>query len=110
MAPEIEANISQQATIEILDEDGAVVEVRISTPRGPLTFIANVRLDGNVLILYDFHIDGPGPHSLGIGFLRRMADQVIAENGVDALEIQGFTRTTGAGRGRVPRPFRFARR
>jgi hypothetical protein len=108
MAPDFNSSLKRIA--EILEEDGTVVEARVSTQHGSMTFITDVRLDGNTLVLYDFHVTGPGPGSLGIGFLRRLADQVIAEYGVDAIEIHGFTRTTGASPGRVPLPIRFARR
>jgi hypothetical protein len=106
----LEHNSSVPADIRVIDEEDEIVELEVGTPYGLVTILTAIRMDGNTLVLYNFHIDGPGPHIVGLAYLRRLADQVIAENDVDALEIQGFERSTGATRGRVPSPLRFRRR
>lgn len=96
--------------IEIVDQDEAAVEAIVGTPEAELRIITNVRLDGNTLILYDFHIDGPGPNTLGTALLRQIACRVMELEDVQYLEIHGFRRTTGANPGRIPRTLKFRRR
>lgn len=96
--------------IEIVDQDGTAVEAIIRTPDADLQAITNVRLDGNTLILYDFHIEGPGPNALGMALLRKIVRRVMELEDVQYLEIHGFRRTTGANPGRTPHTLKFRRR
>jgi hypothetical protein len=97
-------------SVLIKAQDGAAVEAEISTPRGTLVVIASLRLDREALILYDFHIDGPGPGLIGIAGIRDALRQVMEEYDVGIVEIHGFQRTTGAQPGRTPKAIRFRRR
>lgn len=47
--------------VTMLDQDGDTIEAALVTPAGTLTAICRVRLVGDRLILYDLHVDGPGP-------------------------------------------------
>ena len=96
----------------ILDQDGDTIEVALLTPAGTLTVICRVRLDGNRLILYDLHLDGPGPGAFGPRRLRAALQELMEQFDVRAVEIRGYNRTTGARPGRLPPPlvFRAARK
>ena len=96
-------------SITLLDQDGDAIEARIDTPAGLLTVICRVELRGERVVLYDFHIDGPGAGSLGIPLLRAAILDVMESYDVASVEVHGFTRTTGANPGRVPRPLVFRR-
>jgi hypothetical protein len=94
----------------ILDQDGDTIEAALVTPAATLTIICRVLLDGDRLVLYDLHVDGPGPGLFGLRRLRAVMQELMEQFDVRALEIRGFIRTTGAGPGRLPPPLVFRRR
>ena len=63
-----------------------------------------MRLDGDRLVLYDLHVDGPGPGVFGLRRPRAATQELMGQFDVRTLEIRGFVRTTGAGPGRLPPP------
>ena len=101
-----------QITFEI-DEasDHPVAFVAINTPDGLIEAATEFEERGNILVLVRFHIQsGFGSNGLGLARLRQLADAVMERMDYDAIEVEGAARTTGAGKGRIPRPLRFARR
>lgn len=94
----------------ILDQDGDTIEAALLTSAGTLTVICRIQLDGDRLILYDLHVDGPGPGTLGLRRLRLAMQELMEQVDVRALEIRGFIRTTGAAPGRLPPPLVVHRR
>jgi hypothetical protein len=103
------------ADIEIeLEEDsteGSVVTVRVRTPEGDLILMADVEPFGRELVLAGLHMHGENmrPNRLGWARLRQIALAVAEKLDVDTILVKGATRTTGAVRGRLPRPIRFTR-
>src|SRR4051794_26489333 len=102
-----------QITFDGEGTGGSVLTVRISTPAGSLLVIADLEEFGGDLVFSGVHIqtEDPGlrPNALGWARLRQIAQAVAEQADVDAIFIKGATRTTGAGKGRIPRPIRFAR-
>jgi hypothetical protein len=100
--------------IEMEDEltDGNVVTARITTPAGALLVMAEVESGGRELLLYGLHMHGETirPNELGPHRLRQLSHVLMELVDLDALVIQGATRTSGAHRGHLPRPLRFTRK
>ena len=95
--------------ITIVDSQMDAFEAHIETTDGRITVIALAAIEDRALELRDFHIDGPGPASLGQGNLRLIARHIMEQEDVDALVIHGWERTTGANPGHVPRRIRLRR-
>jgi len=87
-----------------------VVQLEVTTTTAVPTIISDLRLDGDVLVIYDFHIDGPGAGSLGLKGVRQVIRAAMEAYGIESLEIHGYRRTTGAAPGRWPDVLRFTRR
>jgi hypothetical protein len=104
--------VDSQISVEIIEGDRDVAVFSIATPNGSLEICAVVVEAGRVLHLIGAHIQSNvfGVNSLGPHKLRMIADAVMKEYDYDAIEIEGAPRTTGAGKGRTPKPIRFARR
>jgi hypothetical protein len=100
--------------IELEDEltDGQVITARIITPAGALLVMAEVEQRGRELLLDRLHMHGETlrPNELGPHRLRQLAHALIEWMDLDAVIIQGATRTSGAHRGSLPRPLRFTRK
>lgn len=100
--------------IELEDEltDGPVVTARIITPEGALQVMAEIEWRGRELVLDRLHMHGETllPNELGPHRLRQLAQALIEWMDLDALVINGAVRTSGAHRGRLPRPLRFTRK
>jgi hypothetical protein len=99
----------------VLDDDmtdGPVTTVRICTPAGELTVMAEVSFSGRELFLARTRVqaENMAQHSLGPARLRQIASAVAERLDVYAITIGGAVRTSGAGRGRLPRPVRFSRK
>lgn len=94
----------------IVDADGPTLMLEAVLPTARLEIVTNVRLDGDCLVLYDFHVDGPGAQYLGIAEVRGLVHKAMEAYDVGHVEIHGFERSTGANPGRKPRVLRFARR
>ena len=94
-----------QIAIEIEDgTDHPVAVIGITTPGGRIEMMAELIPTGRVLRLVGFHVQSVmGPNSLGIAALRAIADAAFERlPDYDAIVVEGATRTTGAGPGRVP--------
>jgi hypothetical protein len=101
-----------QITIEIIEGDRDVAVFAITTPDGSLEVCAEVIEVARILHLIRVHIQSNDftANSLGPHKLRMIADAVMKEFDYDAIKIEGAPRTTGAGKGRTPKPIRFSRR
>jgi hypothetical protein len=91
-------------------QEAEVVELEVTTPDARLTVVTDLRLDGESVVLYDFHIDGPGAGTLGVAKLREIVRALMEAYDVPLLEIHGYRRSTGAAPGRWPSVLRFTRR
>jgi hypothetical protein len=106
----------QAADVEFDLIDGAtdhpVLSDLIKTPLGTLELMAEPILSKRRLMLRGLHVQGVDlrPNALGPANLRRLAAIVMERLDCDEIVIEGAVRTTGAGKGRRPRPTRFARR
>src|SRR3546814_13557769 len=76
----------------IVDQDGDAVEFEVTTREGVMTASANLRLDGDKLVLYNLHVDGPGKGKIGQEVLRANIRSVMEDYDVAFLEIHGFRR------------------
>lgn len=97
-------------TFLVVDQDGDAIEATLATPAGPVTVICRVSLRDDRVVLYDLHVDGPGPRTFGPSRLRAAVRDTMEQFDVGILEVRGFKRTTGAGPGRLPPPLVFRRR
>jgi hypothetical protein len=97
--------------LQIVEEDGETVLAEFVLDDGTvIEVVTGVRLADDRLILYDFHVEGPGPKTLGLAGLYHAAKWVMEKYDVGCLEIHGFRRTTGLRLGHQPRPVVFRRR
>ena len=97
---------------EIVDDmsDDPVVTLRIATPAGPLTFMAEPAMQGTTLRLTRAHVQDAAPNTVGAGNLLVIARAVMEGMDLDGLVVEGALRTTGANPGHRPRALRFTRR
>jgi hypothetical protein len=103
---------AQDIEIQLDDEQstGSVVTVHIKTPFGELVLIADIERFDHELVIAGLHIQSENvrPNQLGWARLRQIASVVAETADVDTIVVKGAT-TTGAVRGRIPRPIRFTR-
>lgn len=100
-------------TFDLADDETSdqIATIRIGTPLGRVTLMAEVSIDDTTLMLRAAHIQSDaGANALGIGKLNAIAQGFMETFSYDALEIEGAVRTTGARPGHRPRVIRFARR
>ncbi|WP_323990518.1 hypothetical protein [Nguyenibacter sp. L1] len=64
---------------------------------------------GRSIKLIGTHIHGATGNAVGFANLKTIAQAVLERMDPDEIVIEGGIRTTGAGPGHVPRPFRFTR-
>ncbi|MBM3573603.1 MAG: hypothetical protein FJX52_14785 [Alphaproteobacteria bacterium] len=94
------------------DRDGEAIEFLIRTRRGAMTVIANMLKVDESVYLVDVHVSGEGPtgpNKIGPAELRRAASTILEIFDARELVIQGGIRTTGASKGRRPKPRVFRR-
>ncbi len=96
--------------ITITERDGNTIYAELTVAHHVVRVVTRVALLHDRLLLYDFHVDGPGRGTVGVAALRHAVDELMETFGVGVVEIRGFRRTTGAGPGRVPKPLVFRRR
>ncbi len=99
-------------SFEIVDDmsDDPVVTLRIATPVGSLTFMAEPVMQGTTLHLTRTHAQAAAPNTIGAGNLLVIAQAVMEGMDLDGLVVEGALRTTGANPGHRPRALRFTRR
>ena len=99
-------------SFEIVDDmsDDPVVTLRIATPVGSLTFMAEPVMQGTILLLTRTHVQGAASNMIGAGNLLVIAQTVMEGMDLDGLVVEGALRTTGANPGHRPRVLRFTRR
>jgi hypothetical protein len=99
-------------SFEIVDDmsDDPVVTLRIATPVGPLTVMAEPAMQGATLHLTRAHVQARGANTIGAWNLLVIARAVIEGMDLDGLVVEGALRTTGANPGHRPRALRFTRR
>jgi hypothetical protein len=78
------------------------VLVKLTDEIHVIEVLADVELTGRTAALRGLHILGTGPNTLGPRVLRELINWAKVQLDVDQLRIEGATRTSGAGPGRVP--------
>lgn len=78
------------------------VYVRLHDGRKEIELLAELELDGRRAIVRGLHVLGGGANTMGVGELRRLLVWAKGYLDVDHLRIEGATRTSGAGPGRLP--------
>jgi hypothetical protein len=84
------------------DFDGTTVLVTLTDEVQVIQILADVELAGRTAVFRGLHILGGGRNTLGPRALRELIDWAKVQLDVDQLRIEGATRTSGAGPGRVP--------
>jgi hypothetical protein len=69
--------------------------------------LADVDFIDRTAVLRGLHILGGGPNTLGPRVLRELINWAKVQLDVDHIRIEGATRTSGAGPGRIPPPIVF---
>ena len=92
-----------ERTIEILQQEGNLVEMVGKSASGEIRVLAEMTKQGDTLVLKGLHMEGGGPGSMGVGELFQFARQLGKENGVTKVIIEGAERTTGVNPGSIPR-------
>ena len=96
--------------IDIVETEGSLVIIDVATPVGRARLLGDVRLSGKVLEVDAAHIEGLTPGAVGRAGINAVLRKLMVEADVEQIVIQGATRTTGKGKGRLPRPIRFPHR
>lgn len=95
--------------VQIIDEQGGIAEIHITTDQGTIIVIGHIYLDGDILVVDDVHVYGPGAGVFGPS-IWKMACQILRSMAdVDGIRIFGARRTTGKGAGKIPRPITITR-
>ncbi|MCA7119923.1 MAG: hypothetical protein LGL72_11070 [Acidibrevibacterium sp.] len=97
--------------MEIVIEEIEDQTIRVCIQHSGLTLevVADVRINGEIMVASNVHIQGPGKNCVGWPGLRQFAEDLIEELELDELRIEGAPRTSGAGPGRKPCPLVFRR-
>ena len=74
--------------LTILDQDGDTIEAALAAPAGTRTVICRVRLDGDRLVLYYLHVDGPGPGRFGLRRLRAAMQELMEQFDVQLNAVE----------------------
>ena len=103
---------TQDISFDFVDDmtDDPIVTLRIFTPVGPLTFMAQPVMVGTTMLLKGLHAQDSAANTVGPGNLMVIAHAVMEGMDLDGLVIEGAIRSTGANPGHRPRDVRFARR
>lgn len=88
--------------VTITEVDGNTVSIAVSTPTGQIDIVVDVTVSQGTLSIENAHIQGQGPNTAGIRYLRSVAKDVGRVFGVDNVSISGGMRTSGANLGRFP--------
>jgi hypothetical protein len=92
---------------EFAENDLVFIHVWIGNLK--VTVLAEALLEGSKLTLRGTHFDGPGPNTVGIEELRKIANRIAEATDVETVVVEGAVRTTGAAPGHQPRTLRFRR-
>ena len=95
--------------INFEETEGNTVRILVEWGVDTLEIVAELEMDGKIMVARGVHIQGPGKNRLGWPKLRGLAEDLMEKLELDELRIEGATRTSGAGPGRKPRPRVFRR-
>ena len=98
---------SDEIIIDILEAEGSVTIIQVTTPAGVAELLADVRISDRVLLADKVHIQGLTPGAVDRAGINAVLRKLLVEADVEQIVIQGAARTTGRGKGRRPRPIRF---
>ena len=99
----LEANVAW--TVADFDFGGTdTVFVQLSDGQRTLEILADIELGPRHAVLRGLHIQGAGPNTVGPRELLRLIRWAKEWLDVDELRIEGASRTSGAGPGRLPPP------
>ena len=96
-----------EVAVDIVEVDETILIVVITTPVGRLEMIGEFFQRGRMLVGDRVHIQGLHAGALGRRGLNAIGAKLLKEADVDKIVIQGGARTTGPGKGRVPRRIHF---
>jgi hypothetical protein len=71
----------------LVEQDDEVVEFEVRAGNVSITFVANVRLENDTVVIATLHAEGQGPGSAGIPILRRAAWFLMEH--FDVRELRG---------------------
>ena len=91
--------LDAETILASVDYDGVILEI-----------IARAAMDGETMVLSEFHILGPGRNCLGRPKLKALIADLMEKLELDELRIEGAARTSGANPGRKPAPLVFRRK
>jgi hypothetical protein len=94
-----------KSSVHIVSKDGNIVEIVGQGSNGKIEIMAEMIKEGDSLILKGAHVQGSGPGTSSFGELIGMARALGKSEGVKEVIIEGAKRTTGAAKGKMPRPF-----
>lgn len=103
-----ESGIGEDRVI-VLERTADTMWVTISSSGGDLEIITNYVKEGKKLVLRNLDIEGPGPGTLGAGYvgkLRGYARQLGRQEEVEEVIVEPRPRETGANPGHTTRPIR----
>jgi hypothetical protein len=83
---------------------------RNGVPVGRVDVVTRIEIRGRELWLTELHMHGLAGGGLGRAGLNALAQAVMEDADVEALVVEGGTRSSGLRRGRTPKPVRFVRR
>ncbi len=91
--------------------DDPIATLVVKAPGATLLVMAEfiVNRPGRTMKLTATHIHGATANTIGFANLKTIALAVLEGMDLDEIVIEGGIRTTGAGPGHTPRPFRFTR-
>ena len=98
-----------EVSFEIVDVEGSIAIVEITTPLGKVSICGQLVLAGRLLIASGVHVGGLSIGGLGRRGMNVIARKVMEVVDVDTIIVFGEARTTGARPGHRPRPIRFNR-
>jgi len=96
--------------INIEEIDNQTILAHVEYGGVALELVAELVMDGKIMVARGVHIQGPGKNRLGWPRLRGLAEDLMEKLELDELRIEGATRTSGAGPGRNPQPLVFRRK
>ena len=96
-----------EVTIDDDDFDPPTVLVRVTTPIGVVEIIGNLRPVGRDLYIDKAHVGGLAAGLLGRAGMNAIGRKLLEVADVAQLIVQGGVRTSGRGKGKIPRVVRF---
>lgn len=82
------------------DSEGDIITISLRTPLGIIQIMAEVEIEGRLLIMHGANIQGLEPNVAGVSNMRALGRYVLEKVDCDEARIESTSRTTGANPGR----------